>query len=344
MPPDNVTIYDVAREVGCAPSTVSRAFSRPGRVSAATHAKVMEAAKRLGYRTQDAPRQERASAQGRLGIGVPDLTNPYFAELVSGMQEAAHAADYLPILLDSAEHEDRDRKALERSVDVVDGIVVGGSRLSDATLLQIAKRMPMVVLNRRVAGLDSITPDYEHGLGQALAHLRECGAVSVVYLAGPVNSWSDGERWRAIRAQADGLKVSRLGPFAPSTSGGEEAFSALAAAGRDQGRSTKDGRPVLPDAVICYNDLVALGLQLTALREGVRIPEELCVIGHDDISLGRLMGRGLTTIATPKRQQGKVAVERLIKRIVSPSSVRGPAEGMVPVKLIRRGSTGPLDR
>src|SRR5699024_10153163 len=95
MAEKRVTIYDVAELAGVAPSTVSRAFSRPGRVSAATHATVMAAAKQLDYRTSSPAVQERPERHHRLGIEVPDLTNPYFAELVSGMQEAAHEQDLL---------------------------------------------------------------------------------------------------------------------------------------------------------------------------------------------------------------------------------------------------------
>src|SRR5699024_7013713 len=159
-----VTIYDVARAAGVAPSTVSRSFSRPGRVSAATHATVMAAAKELGYRTSAPPTQERGHRQQRLGIEVPDLTNPYFAEVVSGMQEAAPEHASLLLLLDTVEDEDRDRASLESALNVVDGLVLSGTRLSDATLNHLTKRIPVVVLNRRVAGLDSVTPDYEHGM------------------------------------------------------------------------------------------------------------------------------------------------------------------------------------
>src|SRR5699024_4123887 len=179
-----VTIYDVAQQAGVAPSTVSRAFSRPGRVSAATHAKVMTAAKQLDYRTSTPETQERSERHQRLGIEVPDLTNPYFAELVSGMQEAAHENGYLLLLLDSTEDEARERQSLESAINVVDGIVLAGTRLSDATLNHLTKRIPVVVANRRVAGLDSVTPDYEHGMGQAMAHLAETGARTVTYIAG----------------------------------------------------------------------------------------------------------------------------------------------------------------
>ncbi|AXK46501.1 LacI family DNA-binding transcriptional regulator [Brachybacterium saurashtrense] len=331
MADKRVTIYDVAKEAGVAPSTVSRAFSRPGRVSAATHATVMEAAKRLDYRTAAPAAQEREERHHRLGIEVPDLTNPYFAELVSGMQEAAHEQDFLLLLLDTVEDEIRERSSLESAVNVVDGIVLSGSRLSDATLNHLTKRIPVVVLNRRVAGLDSVTPDFEHGMGQAMTHLAENGIRTVTYVAGPVNSWSDGERWRAARvaARQHGMQVQRHGPFAPTTAGGEQAFEEL--------------RDSLPHAVICYNDLVAFGFLISALRAGIKVPGELSVMGHDDIQLSRLVGGGLTTVVSPKRAQGRAAIERLVRRIENPSAHRTPVEGSLPVRLVPRGTTGPRD-
>ena len=331
MAEKRVTIYDVAKRAGVAPSTVSRAFSRPGRVSAATHATVMAAAKELDYRTAAPPAQERGQRHHRLGIEVPDLTNPYFAELVSGMQEAAHEQDFLLLLLDTVEDEVRERSSLESALNVVDGIVLSGSRLSDATLNPLTKRIPVVVLNRRVAGLDSVTPDFEHGMGQAMAHLAENGIRTVTYVAGPVNSWSDGERWRAARASArtHGLQVQRHGPFAPTIAGGEQAFEEL--------------RESLPHAVICYNDLVAFGFLISALRAGIRVPGELSVMGHDDIQLSRLVGGGLTTVVSPKRAQGRAAVERLVRRIENPSAHRTPVEGTLPVRLVPRGTTGPRE-
>ena len=331
MADKRVTIYDVAELAGVAPSTVSRAFSRPGRVSAATHAKVMEAAKELEYRTEAPPSQERGERHHRLGIEVPDLTNPYFAELVSGMQEAAHEQDFLLLLLDTVEDEVRERSSLESAIGVVDGIVLAGTRLSDATLNHLTKRIPVVVLNRRVAGLDSVTPDFEHGMGQAITHLAENGIRTVTYVAGPVNSWSDGERWRAARvaARQHGLQIQRHGPFAPTTAGGEQAFEEL--------------RDSLPHAVVCYNDLVAFGFLISALRAGIRVPGELSVMGHDDIQLSRLVGGGLTTLVSPKRAQGRAAVERLVRRIENPSAHRTPVEGTLPVRLVPRGTTGPRE-
>ena len=225
MAEKRVTIYDVAKTAGVAPSTVSRAFSRPGRVSAATHATVMAAAKELGYRTSAPAAQERGQRHHRLGIEVPDLTNPYFAELVSGMQEAAHEQEFLLLLLDTVEDEVRERTSLESAVNVVDGIVLAGTRLSDATLNHLTKRIPVVVLNRRVAGLHCIIPDMAHGIRKAAEHLLALGHRNITYLAGPEASWADGMRWRAMRDSARelGFTEHRVGPFAPTLQGGRAA-------------------------------------------------------------------------------------------------------------------------
>lgn len=329
MAEERVTIYDVARVAQVAPSTVSRAFSRPGRVSAATHAKVMDAAQQLGYRTETPASQQREERHHRLGIEIPDITNPYFAELVAGMQEAAQEHGYLLMLLDSVEDEERERANLAGAGSVVDGIVLAGTRMPDATLTHFTKSVPLLVLNRRVAGLDSVTPDYEHGMTQVMSHLTSLDVSTAVYVAGPVNSWSDGERWRSARSAARraGIAISRLGPYPPSTSGGEQAFADL-----------ED----LPHAILCYNDLLAVGVLAAAARAGVSVPGDLSVVGHDDIPLARYLGGGgLTTLVTPKHAQGRAAIERLIRRVESPSSHRSPVEGTLPVRLVPRGSTGP---
>lgn len=327
MDSDRVTIYDVAAAAGVAPSTVSRALSRPGRVSAETQRRVLTAARQLGYRTEEPARIERPGVTRRLGVHVPDLANPYFAEVVAGMQEAAHEHGYLLLLLDSSEDSQRERSSLHRAVDFVDGLVLPGSRLPDAAIVQIAKFVPTMVLNRRVAGLDSVAPDIQNGIAQLLTHLMRGGAREVTYLAGPENSWSDAERWRSVRAFArqHGLAVSRKGPFTPTSAGGSQAFDAV--------------RERLPGVVICYNDLMAYGFLVAALREGVRVPQEVQVVGHDDLPYSALIGPGLTTLATPRREQGRIAVTRMIRRIQNPSRHHTPAEGTVGVRLIVRGST-----
>ena len=183
------------------------------------------------------------------------------------------------------------------------------------------------MLNRRVAG-PTVTPDFEHGMGQAMTHLAENGSAHGHLRRRARELVVRRERWRAARvaARQHGLQIQRHGPFAPTTAGGE-AFEEL--------------RDSLPHAVICYNDLVAFGLLISALRAGISVPGELSVMGHDDIQLSRLVGGGLTTVVSPKRAQGRAAVERLVRRIENPSAHRTPVEGSLPVRLVPRGTTGP---
>lgn len=329
MGDEKITIYDVARECGVAASTVSRAFSRPGRVSAETYEKVMDTARHLGYRTQTPASQSRTERARRLAVELPDITNPYFAEVISGMQEAAHAADYLLMIVDAVESHDRERNGLERALAAVDGILLCGTRLTDAAITQLRKQRPVVVLNRRIAGIDSLTPDFEQAMVQVMDHLRDSGVRRMTYVAGPVHSWSDSERWRSARTMAGvrGIVAQRIGPFPPTAAGGEAAYAEL--------------RGALPDAVVAYNDLIGTGLLVAALRDGISVPGEFSVVAHDDIPLARLVGPGLSTVATPKRHQGRAAVEHLIGLVERPSRSAAPAEVTLPVKLIVRGSSGP---
>ena len=96
-------------------------------------------------------------------------------------------------------------------------------------------------------------------------------------------------------------------------------------------------------SIPCGEERVAFGFLISALRAGIRVPGELSVMGHDDIQLSRLVGGGLTTVVSPKRAQGRAAVERLVRRIENPSAHRTPVEGSLPVRLVPRGTTGPRD-
>src|SRR5699024_7783251 len=103
-------------------------------------------------------------------------------------------------------------------------------------------------------------------------------------------------------------------------------------------------RDSLPHAVVCYNDLVAFGFLISALRAGIRVPGELSVMGHDDIQLSRLVGGGLTTLVSPKPAQGRARVEPLVRPIEHPPGARrAPVEGTLPERLVPRGTTGPRE-
>jgi len=322
-----VTIYDVAKAAGVAPSTVSRTFARPGRVNADTAARVRQAAEELGYRVNQIQQGPATMKTRLIGVMVSDVANPFYSQLIRGTQRAATEVGYEILLADSRESGTRERAALERLIPVVEGFIIGSSRMSDSALRTIAKQRPMVALNRALADVPSVVTDNVGGVRAAVELLRELGHDDVCYVAGPEASWPDGVRFRALRDLGPpvGLSVHRIGPVLPTFEGG------LGAA-----RTLLERRVT---AVIGYNDLVAVGVMHGLLQAGVRIPEQVSVIGFDDILISRLMLPTLTTIAAPLRQMGSTAVTNLVAMINGARS-RASDPMTMPVQLKVRGSTG----
>jgi LacI family transcriptional regulator len=329
LPGDNqLTIYDVARVAGVAPSTVSRALSKPGRVSYATAERVRQVAEELGYRTGRIERAVSERGSGMLAIVVADIANPVFFGMIRGAERAASDRGFTMLVVESQESEPAERAALDRVIPVVDGAVLGSSRMSDAAIRSLAKRKPVVLLNRTVTEVSSVVIDDVRAIKKAAEHLTALGHRSIGYLAGPEASWPDGMRWRGLReagVELD-LQVRRVGPFLPTMRGG-----AVAAEQWLQKPTT---------AVIAYNDLMAIGFVQAVIAEGWKVPVDVSVIGFDNIVDGTLLEPHLTTIAAPLVSLGSAAVARLVK---NRSRNRAEPEELVqlPARLIVRGSTGP---
>ncbi len=321
-----VTIYDVAKAAGVAPSTVSRTFARPGRVNAGTAARVRQAAEQLGYRAHQI-QQGPTTKTKLLGVMVSDVANPFYAQLIRGAQRTATEVGYEILLADCRESGARERASLERLIPVVDGFIIGSSRMSDSALRTIAKQRPMVVLNRALTDVPSLVTDNVAGVQAVVQLLQDLGHDEVLYVAGPEASWADGVRFRALRdfGPPAGLRVHRIGPVLPTFEGGLSAAKTLLERHEC--------------AVVCYNDLIAVGVMHGLLRAGVRIPDQTSVIGFDDILISRLILPTLTTVAASTRQMGATAVSNLVAMIngARPGAV-GPMT--MPVQLQVRGSTG----
>lgn len=326
QPRGPVTIYDVARAAGVAPSTVSRTFARPGRVNAATAERVRQAAEQLGYRSTRVAHGQPSTRTQLLGVMVSDVANPFYSQLIRGAQLTANELGYEILVADSRESGKRERAALERLIPVVEGFVIGSSRMPDSALRMIAKQRPMVALNRALTDVPSVTTDNAGGARAVLEHLHALHHDDVHYVSGPEASWPEGVRLRALRDRAAelGIALHRVGPVRPTFEGGLSAARMLA--------------EQRPSAVIAYNDLIAVGVMHGLLQAGMRIPEQVSVTGFDDILIARLVLPTLTTIAAPMRQMGATAVGNVVAMI---NGARSQAtEPMVmPVRLRVRGST-----
>ncbi len=327
------TIYDVAEAAGVSPSTVSRAFSRPGRVSSKTAAKIHQVAAEIGYRTEQVTRAVPTSKTKLLGIAITDVTNPFFFSIIRGVEQVAYQSGYAVLLVDTRESSDLERKLHERTAPVLDGLIVATSRVSDTALRGIAKEVSTVVLNRLVAGLPCVITDNARGMRRALEHLAEMGHRRVCYVSGPAASWADGARWRAFREGCFELELidHKIGPVPPTVRGGYSVF--------------KQVMEQRVSAVICYNDMMAIGLDRAAKDAGFVVPGDLSVIGFDNTFASDLVTPGLTTVAAPLAQLGEASAKVALATINN-EPTRMPASNSVvmPMKLIVRESTGPIRR
>ncbi|MDR0960077.1 MAG: LacI family transcriptional regulator [Propionibacteriaceae bacterium] len=326
------TIYDVASAAGVSPSTVSRAFSRPSRVAPATAERIRAAAAEVGYQGKGASPAARARTATRLiGITIADLSNPFYAQLVHGAQIAVAHAGYELVLADFRESSQREKAELERLLDIVDGLVIASSRMTDAGLRLVAQHIPAVVVSRVLPGLPSIVPDNAYGVEAAVSMLHDWGHTSITYVAGPEASWADQMRYRAIRdaSARAGHSVQRIGPFLPTFEDGMAASRQLI------------DHP--PTAIIAHNDMEAIGVMHGLMAAGIRIPEDVSVVGVDDILAARLVTPRLTTIAVPGRQLGMAAVRNLIG-VIDGGTMRTDAPIVMPVQLKIRESAGPRRR
>lgn len=324
----SITIYDVARAAGVATSTVSRAFSRPGRVNAETATRIHRIADELGYRRNPLASALPTGRSGMLALVVTDVTNPVYAPIIRGAGIAAQEGGYTLLLHDTQEDPETEREALERTVPVVEGIIMASSRRSDAALRTVASRRPMVVLNRAVGGVTSIFADNQRGMRRVAEHLGELGHDTIHYLAGPEASWADGIRWQALQAAGMDLEldIRRIGPNAPTVAGGMAAVESLG-----------DGRPT---AIAAFNDLMAIGAMRALGQARVVVPDEVSVVGFDNIFGSDFGSPALTTVASPLHAMGKGAVELLLDRFGG-GAPRAEDPVVLPIRLVVRGSTGP---
>ncbi|MGA4508611.1 LacI family DNA-binding transcriptional regulator [Propionibacteriaceae bacterium G1746] len=320
------TIYDVAAAAGVSPATVSRTFSRPGRVSAKTAEHIRAVAADLGYRAEQIAAPVLPAKRKALGLAVADITNPFNFGIIRGAEEAAAQHGYAIVLIDTRESDQLERTLLNRTLPLLDAMLVASSRVSDTHLRQVGKQLPVVVLNRHVSGMPSIVTDNERGMRRAVEHLAELGHRQIWYVAGPEASWADGVRWRAMRESALELVLTahRVGPNVPTMR------EAPAIADELLSRGAK--------AVICYNDLLAFGLVLALRQRGVSVPEQMSIIGFDNAFGCDLLSPGLTTVAAPLGQLGELGITNLVG-LLGGAKWRSATPLRVPVKLIVRGST-----
>ncbi len=328
---DQPTIYDVARAAGVAPSTVSRAFGRPERVGQATRQRVLAAAEALDYIPNPHARALQSGRHKTIAMVISDITNPHFFELIRGAEQRAKAAESTLVIVNAEESPTIERDQVHGLTRSVDGFILAASRLPDQDLRNLAGKHRVVLVDREIDPLPSVTMDTADGCRQILEHLASMGHREFTYCAGPPGSWMGAARWAALSGGAEehGLRARRIGPYTPTVAnGGPAADSAL--------RSR-------PTAIVAHNDLLAIGIIRRLTERGIDVPGDVSVIGFDDIFAAELTTPTLTTLGGPDAHAGRLAVELLLdllKTTPGRAVEDVTAHPRLPTSLVLRGSTG----
>ncbi|RMB82114.1 LacI family DNA-binding transcriptional regulator [Streptomyces shenzhenensis] len=332
-----VTIRDVASAAGVSVSTVSRAFTAPDQVQARTRQRILDAAAKLGYSPNPAARSLRGGGTGTLGLIVPDIANPFFPPIVKAMQARARRLGHTVLVADSDEREADELETIAAVSRRVDGLVLWASTLSEDRLRGIAEQLPVVLVNRHVPGIPEVRISLSAGIAQAAEHLRAYGHRRCVFVNA---SREELRRGKSVHESFEALDLSlaELGPYEPRFETGVHAATLVAAHGAT--------------AVIAHNDLVALGVLHQMAKLGIRVPQDVSVIGIDDTLLASVSTPGLTTIRIDPEEIAVRAGDLLIETIGARAggagssgrtSGAGGGTGFVEIgsRLIPRASTGP---
>ncbi|MEU0486063.1 LacI family DNA-binding transcriptional regulator [Streptosporangium sp. NPDC006013] len=327
------TIYEVAQRAGVSIATVSRALRNTGPVAAGTREKVLRAVEELGFTPS---RLGVSLAQGRHaanGIVFPDLSGPYFAEVLLGYEEVASELGRSVLILST-----RGRAAVQDLVrDLVgrvDGMVIFGRTVEDAVVDEIIRsRTPLVLLARDpVERADAVCSENTASAEALTTHLLGHG-YSTFALAGDDDRGDVTQRWTGVRRVLSGHGIRPPEPL-PCELTVEGGYAA--------GRTLLGGKPGgarRPEAVICADDQVALGVILAAEELGLDVPGDVAVTGWDDIMAARHARPALTTVRQPMRLLGARAARALDELIKGARTV--PNSEILPTQLIVRSSCGP---
>ena len=341
---NNTTIHDVASRSGVSIGTVSAVLNRKGTVSEGTRRRVLKAMSDLRYRPSAAARRRlQPTVEKSVGLIVKEVNNPYFADIIFGAQEAARELGYNVLV----GHTERSYALEQQLADLlvakdVDGLIIN-PLLDDETdlshLFEIRWTNVPLVLIESIGGIQASMVDVDNVVAEkeAVEYIIGLGHRRIVHFAGPQYSSHSEERVEGMRRAFLAMNLT-LGDDSVVHSGaglGDGYRSALEyfrnRAGRPQDR---------PTAVTCYNDLVAIGV-LRALRElGLRVPEDVSVVGFDDIDLASYLAVPLTTVRMPRREIGRRATQMLIQTVEA-ADVSEPETVVLETELVVRESTAP---
>ena len=324
------TIRDVAERANVSVASVSRVLSGTGPVTEATRNRVLEAAKALQYVPHSGARSLSTSKTQTIGVILPDLYGEFFSELIRGMDVAARSLGFHLIVSSSHDDAEEASAAIRSMRGRVDGLIVLSPHLDAANLAAgLAGRTPILLMNGGAdAGRPSIIVDNHGGAVLAVEHLVATGRRRIAHISGPTGNLEAETRLAGyLEAMARaGLPTTVVEGAFTQTSGHE--------AGVELAR-----RQTPPDAVFAANDMMAVGALLAFKEAGVRCPEDLALVGFDDVPIAALVQPGLTTMRINIAETGRRALLRLVDLIEAKDGATGPLNEIVRPTLVVRESS-----
>jgi len=319
---DAVRLVDVAERAGVTASTASRALSRPEMVRPETRARVEVAARELGYVPNRLARGLITGRSSTIVMVLPDVTSAIFALLARAAQAEARARGFDVLVADALWDDDREVALVDRAKSYAEGLIVC---MPSVDHVVDADGPPIVAINRRMRGAHAVIVDQSTIVETQLDHLLGLGHRRILYLSGPKKYWAAHERRRHAEGLARHHDLEISGPIDPTFEAGVEL-----------------GDHLDPEvtAVIAFTDGQAAGLIARLAQRGIRVPDDVSVIGSNDVPMARMLNPALTTMRAPLDAVGRAAVSLLLDHIHGEG---GPAitETMSPELVVRRSTAPP---
>jgi len=307
----NTTIKDVAKLAEVHPSTVSRVINDDSRISEKTKNKVLLIIKKLGYTPNAIARGLKIKRTYTLGMLIPDITNPFFAEIARGVEDAANKNNFNVILCNTDDKLKKERTYLEiLKGKRVDGLILGTAHVKDKSILELEmKKFPYILISRNIEGLDKnciIVDDVEGGM-MATEYLIKLGHRRIAHITGPLKTRSALNRLKGYKLALKKYNIEYMNELV------EEGDFRIKGGYQAMKKFLKLLEP--PRAIFAANDLLALGAMQAIQKKNFHIPEDFSVVGFNDIELASFVYPALTTIRQPMLEMGELAVKMLLRII-----------------------------
>ncbi|MFZ5809906.1 MAG: LacI family DNA-binding transcriptional regulator [Chloroflexota bacterium] len=310
---NRITIKDVANLAGVSKTTVSHVLNQTRFVNEHTRQKVLQAVEELGYRPSSIARSLVSKRTKTVGLLISDVGNPFYPDVILGVEEIALANDYSIFLCNTNYDLTRAMKFIQTIIDKsVDGVLFMSSSMTMEMVEEVTRnQIHAVVLDWQAMNLEemasTITINFETGIFQAIRHLAENGHRNIAHISGPLELWTAQVRKNAFQKA---LQQHGIDPTSATIIEGDLRI--------EGGRLALEKLLQLsprPTAVFAANDLMALGVVWAARNWGLTLPEDLSVIGLDDIDLASKVTPPLSTVAMPRNEIGKLAMRMLLEQI-----------------------------